>query len=225
MYLDWETQAQDYYAIDIEADDLDASQVWVMCWENIKTKEQGFATSYESIRDFFRQTKGSYYVGHNVVKYDVPTLNRLVGTEVALPQLIDTLILATLYNPSLDGGHSLGAWGERIGVPKYDFSDWSRYTPEMLSYCQQDVRVTADLYRRLSKVLKKIGFSEKTCSIQHNIISIVEQQRKNGFYFNQPKALQFYCTLRNREKELSNEIRQAFPPREVLVRTGSRLIS
>jgi len=221
LYLDWEKQAQDYYVIDIEADDLDATQVWVLCWENVKTKEQGYATDYESIRKFFDTTKGAYYVGHNVIKYDIPTLNRLVGTKVPLSQLIDTLVLSTLYNPSLDGGHSLGAWGERLGVPKIDFSDWTRYTPEMLTYCQQDVRLTTEFYRRLSKVLLKIGFSEKTCDIQHKITYIIERQRKNGFYFDQLKALKLYALLRECEQELTHEIQTVFPPRKVLVRTGS----
>ena len=55
--------------------------------------------------------------------------------------IADTLLISRFLWPERAGGHGLGAWGERLGFPKGDYSDWSKYTPEMLAYCRQDVEV------------------------------------------------------------------------------------
>lgn len=218
MYLDWETQAQDVYAVDIETDSLDANVIWVMCWENIKTKETGTCTTYAEIKRFFDETAGSIYVGHNIIKFDAPVLNRLAGTKLTVSQIIDTLVLSTLYSPSIKDGHSLEQWGLRIGFPKGEFNDWTHLSDEMIVYCRQDVKVTAELFRKITKVLKRIGFSEKTCYIQHNITAIASKQQNTGFKFDGPRAMLFYQQLRNREEELQELIRHAFPDERRLVR-------
>lgn len=218
MYLDWADGDKDYIVIDIETDGLDASVIWCMGWENVRTKEKGMCTSHEEIEEFLKSNPDACWIGHNLVKYDAPTINRLVGPLLSLSKVVDTLILATLYSPSIQGGHSLSAWGERIGIAKDEFNDWSKLSDEMIAYCHKDVTVTAELYRKMSKVLKKIGFSELTCYIQHNITSILHRQQKNGFYFDGPRALAFYQQLRKREEDLQDEIRQAFPAQRVLVR-------
>lgn len=219
MYLDWETQAQDYYAVDIETDDLNATKIWVMCWENIRTKEAGTCTSYDEIREFFERTKGSYYIGHNIVKFDAPVLNRIIGLRIGISRLIDTLVLSTLYNPSLAGGHSLDEWGKRIRMFKGEFNDWSKLSEEMIVYCRQDVKVTAELYRKIAKVLTKIGFSERSCYIQHHITTILERQHKNGFEFDAERAMVLYQELRQKEEELMGDVRKVFPPERRYVAT------
>lgn len=211
-------QAQDYYAIDIEADSLEPTVIWVMCWENIRTKQTGKCITYAEIQDFFQRTQGSRYVGHNILKFDAPVLVRLAGVALRVSDCVDTLVLSTLYSPSLAGGHSLGAWGERIGFAKLEFNEWHRFSEEMVTYCHKDVEITAELYRKLSKVLTRIGFSEMSCTIQHNITTILNRQHKNGFYFDGPRAIAFYQQLRKREEELQDEIRRVFPPEKVLVR-------
>lgn len=221
MYLNWQQSNADYYAIDIETDGLDAKTIWVMCWENIRTKEKGKCTDYESIKKFFDDTRGSYYIGHNILKFDAPTLNRICGTRIGTSKVVDTLVLSTLYSPSLQGGHSLGAWGERIGYEKLDFNDWTRLSDEMITYCEKDVEITAELFRRLVNVLNRIGFSERACYIQHNITAIISKQQQNGFYFDGQRAIVLYQELRKLEQELQDEIREAFPPERVVVRNGA----
>lgn len=218
MYLNWDNNNQDYYAIDIETDGLEATVIWCMCWENIKTKETGRCVTNEEIVSFFERTVGSIYIGHNIVKFDATTLNRLLNTRIAISRVVDTLVLSTLYNPSILGGHSLGAWGERIGYVKLDFHDWTRLSQEMITYCERDVKICAELFRKLTKAMRGIGFSEMSCYIQHNIIAILDKQHKTGFYFDGPRAIAFYQQLRRREEELQDEIRRVFPAERVLVR-------
>lgn len=223
MYLDWQSRPEDYYVIDIETDSLAASKIWVMCWEDVRTQETGVCTSYDEIRGFFEKTKGAVYVGHNLLKFDAPTLNRLVGLRLGVSRMIDTLVLSTLYNPSLPGGHSLEAWGQRLGCEKTSFNDWSGLSEEMIAYCRQDVKVTAELYRKLARVLEKVGFSDQSCYIQHHITAILERQHKNGFYFDGQQGMLLYQKLRQKEAALADSIRAVFPAKKVLVREGACL--
>lgn len=218
MYTDWEKQAHRTYIIDIETDDLDATVVHVMCWRNLKTKDKGALTSHDDIAHWFSEREeDAVFVGHNILKFDAPTLNRLCGTLLNASNCIDTLVLSTLYSPSLNGGHSLEAWGKRLGNYKQEFHDWTRLSDEMIEYCHQDVEVTTELYQRLMRTLVRIGFSEGSIWLQHRLTEITEQQRINGFAFDIPRATAFYAMLRQKEKELEQEIRKAFPAERVRV--------
>lgn len=221
MYTNWENHAQSTYVIDIEADSLYPSVIWVMCWRNAGTNEKGACLGHHEITQWFSSREpDTVYVGHNILKFDAPHLNRLVGTDLSSKNCIDTLVLSTLYSPSLDGGHSLDAWGERMGHKKLEFSDWSELSDEMVEYCHVDVFITTKLFRRLMATLNKIGFDERSIWIQHRMTEILEKQRKNGFEFDGPRALALYNELRTIEKELESEIREAFPAerRSVAVR-------
>lgn len=217
MYLDWKEHKAGVYSVDIETDDLKATKVHVLCWRNIKTGEVGECTAVESIREFFNSTDGALYVGHNFLKFDGPVLNRLCGTKLGPHNVIDTLVLSTLYSPSLDGGHSLDEWGQRIGEPKTHFNDWSRLTPEMIEYCHQDVLVTAKLFVKLIKTMERIGFTEGSIWLQHNITDVLRRQQDNGFYFNPQEATYLLSRLRQLEAQLVDEVREVFPAKRVLV--------
>lgn len=217
MYLDWNTYSKDTYVVDIETDSLDATVIWVMCWRNVKTGETGEAKSYSEIVEFFQRTRGSLYVGHNILKFDAPTLVRLAGVNLSVSNCIDTLVLSTLYSPSLSGGHSLGAWGTVLGRHKLDFHDFSHLTDEMVTYCHRDVEITAELFVKLIKVLRKIGFSEQSIWLQHRLTVLIDRQQRNGFYFDGPRAVDFYRMLRTREGEIADEVHEVFPAERVLV--------
>lgn len=217
MYLDYKTHKAGVYVIDIETDDLNATLVWCMCWRNLLTGEVGECTTDESIIAFFEDTRGAYYVGHNIIKFDGPTLKRLLGVHLGPTNCIDTLVLSTLYSPSLDGGHSLDAWGQRLDEPKTHFNDWSSLTDEMVAYCHQDVLVTAKLFVRLMRTIERIGFTEQSIWIQHHVTDAIRQQHDNGFYFNEQAAVALYSELRHLERGLENEVRDIFPAKRVLV--------
>lgn len=217
MYLDYAEQNADVYVIDIETDSLAPTRIWCLCWENVKTGETGDCIGHDQIRDFFERTKGCVYVGHNILKFDGPVCNRLVEAGLGVSHMVDTLVLSTLYSPSIWHGHSLEAWGDQLGNPKGDFNDWSHFSEEMLIYCRQDVKITTQLFKRLIKTLSRIGFSERSVWIQHRLTVILERQKQNGFRFDGPRAVSLYQDLRRREEELGDVIRQRFPAKRVLV--------
>lgn len=219
MYLDWKRHKAGVYAIDIETDGLISTVIHVMCWKNIGTGEVGECYSVSDIQKFFNDTRGAYYVGHNILKFDAPVLRDLAGVEIGVANCIDTLVLSTLYRPSLSGGHSLGQWGKRLGNDKLDFDKWDELTDEMVEYCHQDVAITVTLFKKLVATLIHIEFSEKSIWLQHQMTDIAFQQEKSGFYFDGERAIVLYQEIRQREKELQDEIRRAFPATRKLVRS------
>ena len=124
---------------DIETDGLKPTVVWVICAIKdgvMVTLEMPSKADVESLLEGVTEV-----IGHNIMAYDIPALEKLLGISFDNVKVTDTLVMSRLYNPSLEGGHSLGKWGERLKFPKGDYNDWTKLTPEMVGYCQQDCRV------------------------------------------------------------------------------------
>lgn len=217
MYLDWSKQGREYYVVDIEADSLYPTVIYVMCWKKLPSGETGAEIGHDAIKAFFDSRNDAIFIGHNIIKFDAYHLRRLLDIRVGVHNCIDTLVLSTLYSPSLDGGHSLDAWGERLGKPKINFNDWGRLSNEMITYCHRDVAITAELYLRLVKTLVTIGFSERSVWLQHQLTSILDRQHRNGFYFDGDRAKNLYIDLRELEDKIAVDVRKVFPAKRVKV--------
>lgn len=208
MYL---TPTDKHWIIDIEADGLDPTQVWVMSADNAVTDEKVTCEDYESIRAFFDIHRDCYFVAHHSV-YDIPVLNRLVGTRIPVSSVVDTFLLSSLYSPHLVGGHGLEAWGRRVGFNKPQHNEWDRYSEAMKIRNQADVEITKRTFNRLTKRMREIGFTERGAAIEHAAWFIIYKQRKNGFFFNEQQAHELYVELRAQEKALQERIYERFPP-------------
>ena len=149
-------------------------------------------------------------VGHNIIGFDGPVLSRLWGVTIPLRKVQDTLAMSRLWNPQLEGGHSLKAWGERLGDYKGDFTDFDGgFTPEMEMYCIQDVNVTVKLYQKLVREIKDFGDSVE---LEHQIAFIMKKQEDNGFKLNVPEAVSLLAQLKDRMSFITDEMQTVFPP-------------
>lgn len=209
MYL---TSSNKHWAIDIETDSLDATVIWVACVHNIVTKEEHTLVGRNIIRDFIRDRPECFWVTHNGIEFDVPTINRLLELEVPVTKIVDTFVLSMLYHPSLPGGHSLAEWAKRVGMLKIEYSDFSAFSDDMARYCLQDARITAEVWRRLSARMRQIGFTEVGCSIEHRAWAIIRQQRRNGFAFSVADAGILFAEIREQQERLKDRIYERFPP-------------
>jgi DNA polymerase I len=118
--------------------------------------------------------------------------------------------MSRLLNPQLEGGHSLRAWGERIGEYKDDFTDFDGgLSDEMVTYCKQDVTVTAELYRRLDRDLKDFG---RSVELEHQVAVLMKRQENNGFKLNVPEAVSLLAELKDRMSVITDEMQAIFPP-------------
>ena len=221
MYL---KPSDKHWLIDIETDGLDPAVIWVLCAINVGTGEEKTLTDIQSMKDFINEAQqaGCFFVGHNIISFDVPVLNRLAGTRIPVGRCVDTFLLSMLYSPSLAGGHSLEAWGTRLGFPKTSFSDWSCLSDDMVRYCLNDCRVNLRLFVRLTERMVSIGFSERCCEIEHKAWSIIQQQKRNGFQLDVPKAHELYATLRELERNLQHEIYEQWPPELIVVKSFAK---
>ena len=151
---------------------------------------------------------------HNGISFDAQVLKTVWKVTMKLSQVCDTLVLSRLLNPSREGGHSLEAWGERLGFPKGNFSDWEGgVTQQMEEYCIQDTLVTKKLFTYLMDEVKFEGFSERSITLEHNVQAIITQQEKNGFKFNLSEALHLLAELKAKLDAIQVEMQRIFPPR------------
>ena len=151
---------------------------------------------------------------HNGISFDAQVLKTVWKVTMKLSQVCDTLVLSRLLNPSREGGHSLEAWGERLGFPKGNFSDWEGgATQQMEEYCIQDTLVTKKLFMHLMDEVKFEGFSERSITLEHNVQAIITQQEKNGFKFNLSEALHLLAELKAKLDAIQVEMQRIFPPR------------
>jgi DNA polymerase I-like protein with 3'-5' exonuclease and polymerase domains len=152
-------------------------------------------------------------VTHNGIFFDFPVLKKVWGIQVKKSQLVDTLVLSRLYNPSLEDGHSLAAWGNRLGFPKGDFKDFDGgLTDEMLQYCIQDTKVTAELYKHLTKEMQN-DFSKESIDLEHQVAIIIAEQERNGFKLNEASALSLLAELKTKLDIIQSAMQDLFPPR------------
>ncbi|ARO29929.1 DNA polymerase family A protein [Rhizobium sp. NXC14] len=168
-------------------------------------------------------------IGHNIIKFDIPALQKVFPWFEPKGLIIDTLVCSRLlwsdiadhdlkqvrkgYPGKLVGSHSLKAWGYRLGVLKGEFgetSDWQFWSPEMQTYCEQDVEVTAKLYARIQKK----DPAKKSLWIEHEFCKIIAMQERHGFAFNEAEAIKLYHQLVQRRMEIARDLQVAFPPVE-----------
>jgi DNA polymerase I-like protein with 3'-5' exonuclease and polymerase domains len=168
-------------------------------------------------------------VAHNGIGFDVGVLERCWGVTIDPAKVADTLIMSRLWNPSLDGGHSLKAWGERLGFEKmdYDVEDFDAgFTSSMGEYCLRDCAVTARLYDRLGGFLKRDGFSDRSVILEHSIATLTQRQIERGLLLDVPAATELVTAQFARMNAIEAELQQVFPPivtKRVHKRTGAPL--
>jgi hypothetical protein len=210
MYLK-HLDLRDYIYIDGETDGLNPSRFWCLVAQNIGTGELFELVGHEAIRSFFsRCPKDTIFVGHNAISFDVPHLNRLGLANIDLCRVVDTLVLSYLYGTQ--GGHSLEAWGERLKFPKGEWNDWSAYSELMLAYCIRDVELGVRVFNALTGRMAKRGYSESSCALEHNVRVIIDEQQRNGWYFDVPSAEKLLSSLRGEERDLGGQVHELFPP-------------
>jgi DNA polymerase-1 len=174
--------------------------------------------------------RSSVIAGHNVIKYDIPVIQKLypwftvdqskvfdtlVATRLIWANIKDTdtsLLKQEKLPGKLFGSHSLAAWGYRLGNYKGDYSGgWEAFSQEMLDYCVQDVEVTASLYQ---KIIDK-DYAQQALDLEHQVAWLMAKQERNGFHFDMKKAAELLGTLVQRRGELERELKEYFGSWEV----------
>lgn len=169
---------------------------------------------------------------------DTLTLSRLIWTNIA--DTDGTLVRKrrTTLTPKLIGSHGLEAWGHRTGNWKGDYSKikeaelkalheaegrpkptkeeigayvWGTWTPEMQSYCEQDVEVNHELLKRIEAK----GYSPQAIELEHQVAFILAEQERAGFRFDRVAAEKLLVELMGVKADLGDQLASIFEPWEV----------
>lgn len=190
-----------------------------------------YAQGHGAIADGLQQLMAADCIsGHNVIKYDIPVIQKLYPWfKVDTTKVFDTLVATRLIWANIKdtdnvllkqeklpgklfGSHSLAAWGYRLGNYKGDYSGgWETFSQEMLDYCVQDVEVTASLYQ---KIIDK-NYAQEALDLEHQVAWLMAKQERNGFHFDMKKAAELLATLVQRRGELERELKEYFGSWEV----------
>lgn len=195
-----------------------------------------YSDTYELYRDatrLFERIEKAYrgqnlVIGHNIIKFDIPCIKKLVQKDFSVDPkelTLDTLVMSRLVYPEmmdrdakrkefpkkLMGSHSLKAWGYRLGELKGTYGEehedaWSEVNDEMIEYCKQDVKVTCMLF---DKLISK-GFPLQAIELEHNIAWLMAKQERNGFPFDKDSAVALYAELSSKRQALVSSLVDTF---------------
>ena len=166
--------------------------------------------------------------GHNVIKFDLPALEKVYGWTYR-GDVYDTLIVSRLafadikdadlklfkaggLPGKLIGSHSLKAWGHRLGELKGNYAEengeqcWEQWSREMEDYCEQDVRVTHALYRKLQEQ----PLTSLSLWLEHEFCKVIARQERRGVGFDRPAAEQLWIDLLARREEAGRKLKEVF---------------
>ena len=208
--------------VDIETDSLNATKIHCIVARSYETNKVKAWVGQECSEFASWSQQIDTFVMHNGISFDAPVLNRLLGCNIKLSQIRDTLIESQLYNPIRDGGHSLEAWGKTLGFEKGDFHDFAHYSPEMLEYCKRDTEVTRLVAQKLEVEGKP--FKPRAYELECKVRAILDKQKKNGFAFKIQEAMILQAQLQDELHGLERKAEEDFDPTEIVLKTKTKYI-
>jgi DNA polymerase I len=198
---------------DIEANGLKPDKIWCIVAKPLGEPVVSFGpTRIKEGIEYLQEA--DVLIGHNILGYDIPVINKLYDVDLSRNNIKDTLVMSRLFNPVRENGHSLKTWGYVIGMPKAEQpEDWDSYSTEMLKYCQQDVILNERVYKKLLEDGK--DFSEESLNLEHSVALILKEQEDAGFEFKQEQAMLLVARLKERMFQVEKEVQQVFKPKMV----------
>jgi len=198
---------------DIETDGLleEATKIHVLSWMDENGVVQHTHDPF-MMAVFFTQAKT--LVGHNIIRFDIPVVEKLLGIKVKA-KLVDTLALSWYLNHDRPR-HGLEGYGEDYGVPKPKITDWNNLTPEEYAHrCNEDVKINAKLYKDLSAQLEWL-YQDQT--VRESFVQYLSfkmdcarQQEALGWKLDVAKAQSHYEELQSLKEEKIEQLAEAMP--------------
>lgn len=212
-------------------------KIWLVVTRNIETNEVKVWKQASGLQEYLESC--DLIIGQNIIGFDSQVLRESWKVTMKLSQVCDTLVISRLLNPSLEDGHSLEVWGNRLGTYKapykkiwswmtgintitdkehkafmgyYDGMEFDKPVMGLIeSYCLQDTLVTAKLYQHLTQELKTNEFSEESVKLEHEVQAIITKQERAGFKLDEIGALQLLAELKTKLDTIQTEMQVIFP--------------
>lgn len=200
------------YIFDIEADAIYATKIHCLSYYEINKGVSGSISSYEDIKNFFKEE--AIWVGHNIVRYDLPTIERIIGIKVR-GRKIDTLALSW-YLFFEKKRHGLEAWGEEFNIKKPEIDDWENLPiEEYIHRCEEDVKINTQLWKRqksyLSKLYENSTDVDRLCNYLSFKLDCVREQEEIGVRLDVEKCTSTMERFAREEEVKISEIEAVMP--------------
>lgn len=215
-----------YIVFDIEANGLDPDKIHCIVTKVIgqkETKQFYENTLFDAIEEL---CSADVLVGHNIIGYDLPVLQKILGIRWPMSQVVDTLVLSKILQPDrqlpadcptsvknphtglLDKmtPHSLATWGYRVGRGKPPYYDWDEFDMQMLHRCTEDVEINDLTFHALIKEMGNWDWSAASC-LEHKIAQVIYKQEVTGFPFDLSLAKRHLVALDGIKEILYEHIR------------------
>jgi len=191
---------------------MTADKVWcIVCKHGDNYYQFKDGKNLHRFEEFAKQTEE--FIGHNIIGFDVPVLNKFFGHDIFKHcKITDTLVLSRLFNPILEGGHSLKNWGKKLGQNKIQFEQFDFLTEDMLTYCRNDVALTEKLYHFLIRKMTDFG---ESIELEHKTATIIQKQHELGFKLDIVEAYGLQSLFQEEMNRLTTEVRKSFPPLKI----------
>lgn len=204
--------------LDVEANNLMpfATQIWVVCAKMVGEKEVYAFRDKDELAAWIDENNPDAIVGHNILGFDKAVLSKCWGIDLS-EEIVDTLLLSQFLNPDRPEGHSLAAWGDRLGFAKGDHNDFSQYSAEMENYCKRDVMLTE---RVLNTLLYEVNgyysdtfFDEGFWKAATKNYWLMNQQANTGIGFDKEKATSLLERIDGMMKGIEQDVEPQLPQR------------
>ncbi len=242
------------YVFDIESNGFyfQCDRIWTICLKDLNDPSKKLTLNPfkdpDAKRKFIEwndRYTNPVVVGHYILGFDTFVLKKILDIDFTVGKdticgkpciFIDTLYLSQYVDPDADG-HSLGAWGQRLGLEKIDYhqvakengiipktavagDEFSIYHPLMDEYCERDIDVNVRVFNFLW---------EKFCSFykfEGNILPahfkcgqksfyLMSCQEFTGWKFDLDYAKTLSVKIEEMMKEIQDNVLPQLPPRKL----------
>ena len=200
---------------DVEADGLFRQATKIHCLSYTSNgKDFKSLTDYNDMRDLLLNE--NVLVGHNITRYDIPLLNKLLGIKIKA-KLYDTLAMSWVINTDRPK-HGLESFGEDFGIPKPVVTDWESQDIQVYIHrCEEDVKINWMLWSNLIQRFMLVYKSKENLDKYLRYLSFKMQCAfKAEFYgWKLDKDLAQDCVdkLELQQKEKIDELKTVMPMR------------
>jgi DNA polymerase III epsilon subunit-like protein len=203
---------------DIETDGLydEVTKIHVLSYTNDGVTFHNLF-DYEAIKDFFLNNK--VLIGHNVVRFDLRVISKILGIDTSKHKVYDTLPLCW-YLDHDRLRHGLESYGEDYGIPKPVVEDWQGLTPQEYAHrCTEDVKINWKLWQEKLKQLKFLykDRPEMDRFLQYLTFKMrcAAHQEEVGIKLDIDLVKSSIATLTKLQEEKYEELVQVMPPRKL----------
>lgn len=203
---------------DIEANGLNPDKIWCLSMKGFDSTDD-----YDQMRK--QLLEADYLVGHDIIRYDIPVLEKLLGVKIRA-KLVDTLALSWYLYPSRPR-HGLEYWGEEFGIPKpvilegewlgpLEGETFPEFRDKMFHRCSEDVKINSVLWDKQLKYLMKL-YDQDEKQVRRLIayltfkMQCARLQGESRWKVNVPKVEALIEKLSKEEEARTEALREAMP--------------